>query len=134
MGIEKNFLVLDIDGVLLEAYGYRLACIDTVNDFLKQMGQPSLFIDRTTPDIFEASGVTAEWDMIPLILAAFVNWYYLLFPSDPPCAEFPAVLGSGKINDNAAFHKMLPPPVSDGIFPPFFPYLLPRSFPAPYIH
>ena len=107
MGIEKNFLVLDIDGVLLEAYGYRLACIDTVNDFLKQMGQPSLSIDRTTPDIFEASGVTAEWDMIPLILAAFVNWYYLLFPSDPPCAEFPAVLGSGKINDNAAFHKML---------------------------
>ena len=57
------FMLLDIDGVLLEAHGYRDACIDTINDLLLQMGQPGLSVDRALTDAFEARGIGAEWDM-----------------------------------------------------------------------
>ena len=51
----KLFLVLDIDGVLLEAQGYRLACMDTINDFLAQMGQPGLSVDREVMTVGRSS-------------------------------------------------------------------------------
>ena len=75
MDDRKLFLILDIDGVLLESHGYRLACVDTINDFLSLMGQPQLSVDREIADRFEVCGIAAEWDMVPLALAAFVNWY-----------------------------------------------------------
>lgn len=107
MNEEKTFLILDIDGVLLEPHGYRAACIDTVNDFLSQLGQPFLTIDKTIPEALEAAGITAEWDMIPLILAAFVDWYYQLYPHAPFCDDFPVPPGEEIINENKAFHQML---------------------------
>jgi hypothetical protein len=103
---EKRFFLLDIDGVLLEAQGYRLACVDTVNDFLLQMGQPDLNIDRSIPDAFETAGITAEWDMIPLILAAFLNWYYSMNNAEKEPDDFPVPLNN-KIIDNDAFQQML---------------------------
>ncbi len=102
----KLFLILDIDGVLLEAHGYRLACMDTINDFLAQMGQPGLSVDRVITDRFEASGINAEWDMVPLALAAFVNFYCsvtgeVLPDVFPPCCE------KAVYSDNEAFKQML---------------------------
>ena len=75
MSGNKLVLLLDIDGVLLEAHGYRLACIDTINHLIAQMGQPELYIDRGITDAFETVGIRAEWDMVPLTIAAFTNWY-----------------------------------------------------------
>ena len=75
MNHRKLFLILDIDGVLLEAEGYRAACVDTINHFIHLMGQKNLSITRETIDGFESSGIACEWDMVPLSLAAFVNWY-----------------------------------------------------------
>ena len=103
----KLFILLDIDGVLLEAHGYRLACIDTVNDFLRQMGQPDLWIDREITDAYEAYGIRAEWDMTPLILASFVNWYCEKTGEYPRNDSFPPDCGNVKLTDRAAFRSML---------------------------
>ena len=75
MDHHKLFLILDIDGVLLEAEGYRAACVDTINHFIHLMGQDNLSITRGIADAFEVSRIACEWDMVPLSLAAFVNWY-----------------------------------------------------------
>ena len=104
---SKLFLILDIDGVLLEAHGYRDACIDTVNYFLKQMGLTDLSIDRTIPDAFEASGVTAEWDMVPLILAAAANWACEMNPGRVFDGTFPPYFSDYGCHDNRLFQLML---------------------------
>ena len=107
MGKEKLFLILDIDGTLLEAEGYRAACIDTINDFLERYGQSSLKITRKVTDAFEAAGITAEWDIVPLVLAAYVNWHCILFPGLDPrvgCIELP---GHDFNLNNEAFENML---------------------------
>ena len=102
----KLFLVLDIDGVLLEAQGYRLACMDTINDFLAQMGQPGLSVDREVTDRFESSGISCEWDMVPLTLAAFVN-YYCSVTGEVLQDVFPPRCEKSVFPDNAAFKHML---------------------------
>ena len=112
MPCRKLFLILDIDGVLIESHGYRQACIDTINDFLAQMGQPNLRIDRDVTDAFEAAGINAEWDMVPLALAAFVNWYCGVSCS-VPADEFPPRCTDSLITDNAAFKEMLLQQVAD---------------------
>ena len=104
---RKSFIILDIDGVLLEAHGYRMACIDTINDFLRQMGQPFLQIDRTITDAFEASGIACEWDMVPLALASFVNWYMELTDAEPEAKNYYPDCDKTVIRDNAAFNDML---------------------------
>ena len=104
---KKLFLILDIDGVLLEAHGYRLACIDTVNDYLRRMGQPDLLIDREITDAYEAEGIRAEWDMTPLILAAFINWYCEKSGKAIENDIFPPDCGSVRITDQNDFQSML---------------------------
>lgn len=106
MAKEKLFLLLDIDGVLLEAEGYRLACIDTINDFLAQMGQPGFTVDREITDRFEASGISCEWDMVPLSMAAFADWYCEI-TGDELTEAFPPVCHKVIDRDNADFRKML---------------------------
>lgn len=71
----RTFLLLDIDGVLLETNGYRAAYVDAANHFLEVMGQPHLRVDRHTAETFEAAGFAAEWDMIPLTIAFFLSFY-----------------------------------------------------------
>lgn len=103
---RKLFLLLDIDGVLLEAQGYRCACVDTINDFLKKMGQPYLSVDRSVADFFESSGISTEWDMVPLTLAAFVNWYCSKTKEQLPNV-FPPDCSNTVFTDNEEFKKML---------------------------
>lgn len=107
MNKEKLFLILDIDGVLLESQGYRLACIDTINHFLQKMGHPNLNIDRTITDIYEASGITAEWDMVPLTLAVFVNQCLEKESNQILPDTFPAPIGTPGSYDNDSFRKIL---------------------------
>ncbi|MBQ6508494.1 MAG: hypothetical protein IJI07_03385 [Flexilinea sp.] len=107
MAESPLFMLLDIDGVLLEAHGYRDACVDTINDLLCQMGQPGLSVDRSLTDAFEAGGIGAEWDMVPLTLAAFTDWYCsrtgIRFPDD----AFPPDCSTVRMYDNDAFREML---------------------------
>lgn len=103
----KKFLILDIDGVLLEMRGYRLACVDTINDFLAQMGQPSLRVTVEIHDALESSGINSEWDMVPLTLAAFVNWYCEMTGQIPDGGEFPPRCDAVRIDDNEGFLRML---------------------------
>ncbi len=104
---KKQIFLLDIDGVLLESHGYRQACLDTINDFLGRMGQPELSIDRTVPDALEAGGIAAEWDMVPLTLAAFVDWYIGQSGDVPDADVFPPRCGKKVPADQAAFRQML---------------------------
>ncbi len=104
---EKLFLLLDIDGVLLESHGYREAYLDSVNAFLHQMGQPDLYVDRRTADAFEAEGISAEWDMLPLTIAAFVDWYCEKTGEAPDESAFPPSCGAVRFSDPAEFQKML---------------------------
>jgi len=103
----KQFLILDIDGVLIESHGYRAACIDTINNFLEHFGQPYLKIDRSVTDKFESSGITAEWDMVPLALAAFADWYSDHIEITDTEKIFSEPLGSEILRDNQSFLKML---------------------------
>ena len=107
MDKEKLFLILDIDGTLLEAEGYRAACIDTINDFLKQYGQPFLKVTREITDAFEAAGITAEWDMVPLTMAAFTDWYCSLTGIRFEDDTFPPDCGKIRMTDRDAFRAML---------------------------
>ncbi|MBQ4513045.1 MAG: hypothetical protein II969_08625 [Anaerolineaceae bacterium] len=107
MNQRKLLLILDIDGVLLEAEGYRAACVDTINHFIQLMGQENLSITREIADVFEVSRIACEWDMVPLSLAAFVNWYcektgeFFTDNSFPPKCEKPLNC------DNVEFRAML---------------------------
>lgn len=107
MADEKLFLLLDIDGVLLESFGYQEAYLDTANDFLKQMGQPDLRVNRVVWESFEANGIRAEWDMLPLTLASVVNWYCEQTGEQTNLSVFPPDCGAVRLSDQDAFEKML---------------------------
>ena len=76
MNEEKQFLLLDIDGVLLESNGYRLACLAAASHFIRHFGQPNVSVEAAVWEAYEACGITAEWDMVPLILLSFLDMYY----------------------------------------------------------
>ena len=107
MGTRKKFLILDIDGVLLEAEGYRAACVDTINHFISLMGRPDIFITREIADVYEASGIACEWDMVPLTLAAFVNWYCETTGAIFADNSFPPKCRQKNDLTNSEFHSMM---------------------------
>ncbi len=63
-----NFLLFDIDGVLINPSGYRKAVYDTTHYFLNKLGFSKISIDEEIITTFESIGITSEWDMIPLYL------------------------------------------------------------------
>lgn len=70
-----RILLLDIDGVLVMPGGYRKSFRDTVNYFLTKFGFPGLQVDDQIAELYEYYGIPAEWDMVPLTIAAFLEWY-----------------------------------------------------------
>ena len=70
-----RILLLDIDGVLVMPGGYRKSFRDTVNYFLAKFGFPDLRVDDQVAELFEYYGIPAEWDMVPLSIATFLEWY-----------------------------------------------------------
>jgi hypothetical protein len=67
--MKPTVILFDVDGVLVQPAGYRAAVQATVNYFCTQMGLEDLAPDVDTIAIFEAQGITCEWDMVPLLLA-----------------------------------------------------------------
>lgn len=73
--------LFDLDGVLVRPGGYRAAVQATVNYFARWLGLPELAPDEPTIAIFEAQGITGEWDMIPLSLAILIDHAAALLPA-----------------------------------------------------
>lgn len=71
--MQPAVILFDLDGVCVQPGGYRAAVRETLNYFNQQMGLPSLAPDDETIAIFEAQGITCEWDMIPITLAVMLE-------------------------------------------------------------
>jgi hypothetical protein len=72
MSLNHHLLLLDVDGVLLEAYGYLRALQDTVAFFSTQMGVGTHPPTEAEVRVFEAQGITSEWDSVPMCVAALL--------------------------------------------------------------
>jgi hypothetical protein len=71
---DYHILLFDIDGVLVEPYGYRESVRATLRYFYQQMKFPeSLLPDDDVLSGFEAIRITSEWDMVPICLAASID-------------------------------------------------------------
>ena len=66
--LGTNFLLFDIDGVLINPSGYRKAVYDTTSYFLNKLGFAKISINEEIITTFESIGITSEWDIIPLYL------------------------------------------------------------------
>lgn len=64
-----KIILLDIDGVLVQPGGYRAALRATVHRFI----DPDFEIREELLTDFEKRGISSEWDMSPLIIAAYWN-------------------------------------------------------------
>lgn len=62
----KRIILLDIDGVLVQPGGYRAALRATVKRFIGDYS-----IEEDVPVSMEKRGISSEWDMSPLIIAAY---------------------------------------------------------------
>lgn len=70
---DQHVLFFDIDGVLIEPHGYRKATIETIQRFLSTLGFSNVAIDETEIAVFEAQGISSEWDIIPLFILAWLE-------------------------------------------------------------
>jgi len=70
----------DIDGVLIQPNGYFHAFEDAVNIFTSRMGMPDFSPNHYEYSLFEAQGITCEWDMIPISLAILFEEYIKQYP------------------------------------------------------
>ena len=77
--MSQSVYLLDVDGVLLYPGGYREALRRTINYFSSAMGWGDCSLKDETALIFEAHGITNEWDMSAICLASlFVEaWKYV---------------------------------------------------------
>gem|GEM_PF-3044928 len=71
--MPTNFLLFDIDSVLVQPYGYRKAVFDTASHFLKKLGLSKVQITEEIISAFETNGIFSEWDMIPIFLLLSVE-------------------------------------------------------------
>lgn len=62
----KRIILLDIDGVLVQPGGYRAALRETVKRFIG-----GYIIEEDLIASMEKRGISSEWDMSPLIIAAY---------------------------------------------------------------
>ena len=86
-----NILLFDIDGVLVHPGGYREALMRTINFFSQAMGWGASLPDEDVSLVFEAHGITNEWDMTAIFLAGLfcASWEEspgLRLPSSVPTA------------------------------------------------
>lgn len=63
-------LLFDVDGVLVEDYGYQAGIVRTVDYFATAMGLPGRAPTAADIEVFEANGLTSEWESCPLCVGA----------------------------------------------------------------
>jgi phosphoglycolate phosphatase-like HAD superfamily hydrolase len=64
--------LFDVDGVLLYPAGYKAALRATLDHFARLMGQPPTGLTFDEIAVFEACGITNEWDSAPMCLGALL--------------------------------------------------------------
>ena len=107
MNEEKQFLLLDIDGVLLDSNGYRLAYQDAASRFIHQFGQPDVDVESDVWEAYLAEGITAEWDMVPLTLLSFLDMYCSETGETPSMDCFTGACNSIRYTDRKEFTERL---------------------------
>ncbi len=65
--------LFDMDGVLLAPRGYRRATVATVQHWARRLGLAPPWPTEDDMAAYEAHGITSEWDMAPLMLAAVLE-------------------------------------------------------------
>lgn len=68
----KIFL-FDIDGVLLKPHGYRKAFFDTFSHWMNLIGVRANLPEREILSLFEAYGITNEWDMLAICMCIVLD-------------------------------------------------------------
>ena len=116
-----SLLLLDIDGVLVRPGGYRAALHATLNYFVHLMGLPHFEFPEEKIAGIEQRGITSEWDMAPLLLAAL--WDDIL--SRQPVANLPVDVSSAAIQIGKYLDGYVP---SDVHIPEF--ELIPGQYPV----
>lgn len=112
-----KIILLDVDGVLVQPGGYRAALRATVNYFK----EPHFEIDEETLAHLEKRGISSEWDMSPLLLAAY--WNEIL--SRQTMQDLPADVFAAAIEINR--RRKVDSPMQ--LFIPEFPFV-PGQYPA----
>ncbi len=122
-----RILLLDIDGVLVQPLGYR-AALRTAYDHLT--GRADLLSESLLADL-EARGISSEFDMLPLLVAAL--WQEPLARSSRPDLPADVLQAAEHLRHSSAdvpAHLHLPPfPIEAGLFPAEAAYRA-RLFPS----
>jgi hypothetical protein len=73
MASDPRILMLfDVDGVLVHPVGYKVALRALVDHFAAQMGQPAMGPGDDEIAVFEACGLTNEWDSGAMCISALL--------------------------------------------------------------
>ena len=67
--MRHNLYLLDIDSVLIYPGGYRESFSCTINYFMRAMGWQDSNSHQSAAQVFEAHGITNEWDMCAICLS-----------------------------------------------------------------
>ncbi len=70
--MTTTLLLLDVDSVLIDPQGYRVALRSTIDHFAQAMGQPPVALTLEENMLFEACGITSEWDSAPMCVGALL--------------------------------------------------------------
>lgn len=71
--MRHTVILFDVDGVLLDAHGYKEALRDATQYFAQQMGLANILVSNAMIADFEAMGVTNEWESLPLCVGALLQ-------------------------------------------------------------
>jgi hypothetical protein len=90
-----RILLLDLDGVLLQTGGYHAALREVVRLISGALGFGEVRLSQETIDLFEAAGVTSEWDSTAICAALLLDRAWELYPSltlprEPPLPALPS--------------------------------------------
>jgi hypothetical protein len=72
MTAAQTLLLLDVDGVLVHPVGYKAALRATIDRVATVMGQPGIELSDDEIAVFEACGITNEWDSSAICVSALV--------------------------------------------------------------
>lgn len=99
--------LFDIDGVLIQSHGYRKAFFNTIGSYFDQFGLSWLTLDETVYHDFDHSPFTAEWDMAPLTIAAFLDWYARINPKILPYPSLKNISSLPEVENEESFFAEL---------------------------
>jgi hypothetical protein len=121
-----TILLFDVDGVLIEDYGYQSGITRTVGYFASAMGLPGMAPTAADIEVFEANGLTSEWESCPLAVGALLIAALRVTPGlvlsdqiDEALAQCRPVVATGGVQrpDFAQFARRVGPRIASGDHP-----------------